>query len=205
MKKILLVAFIISSVHCISQDFEKGDKLFGGSFSFSVFNVNNTGPAYYNAGNAGLLPSYAWFIKKNLALGVRGNINYSRSVTRQTIGDKRINTSFAIGPSVFLKKYRPLKEKFGVYFDNEVGFNYEKIREKTGPSALDSKSFGASYKFSPGVFYRFSKRFIGEGNIGGVYASYYGDGNDNNIFGIGASFLQYFNLGVNYVIEKRKS
>jgi hypothetical protein len=43
---------------------------------------------------------------------------------------------------------------------------------------------------------------MGEGNIGGVYAFYYG-GQGNN-FGISASFLQYFNLGINYVIANKK-
>jgi len=206
MKKILLIVFVISSITCFSQDFEKEDKLFGGSFSFSVFNVNSSGPGYYNTGNVGLLPSYSWVVKKNIALGIKGNISYSRVVTTQSATDKNISTSFIIGPTVFLKKYKALKEKFGIYFEHAVGvrYSFDKLKNPSLPDHIKSHTYAANYQFNPGVFYRFSNRFIGEGNIGGVYASYYRNGN-NDTFGIAASFLQSFNLGINYVIGKNKS
>ena len=205
MKKVLLIVFLIGSLNCFSQSLEKGDKLFGGSFSFSVFNVNNGNPVYYTGANVGVLPSYSWIIRKDLALGIRGAVSYNRTVNKQTATGKRISTALAIGPSVFLKKYRSIKEKFGIYFDHDAGFVYSRNSDKTGPTSFESKSAGISYKFSPGVFYRFSNRFIGEGNIGGMYTSYFYGDSDNNAFGIGASFLQYFNLGINYVIRKNKS
>lgn len=205
MKKSLLFILVISSFNCFSQDFEKGDKLFGGSFSFSVFNTNNSGPSYYNAGNVGILPSYSWFQKTNLAIGIKGTIGYNKLITKYENGEKRLSRSLNTGISVFFKKYRPLKEKFGLYLEHEVGGNYYTNKEQYPSSATFTKtnSYGVSYKFSPGVFYRFSKRFIGEGDIGGVYASYYG-GQRTHSFGIGASFLQSFNLGINYLIGKNK-
>lgn len=205
MKKILLILVCSYSFTSFSQDFNKGDKLIGGSFSFSIFNVSNNGPAgYYNAGNVGILPSYSWFIKNNLAMGIRGNINYLRS-EQETATGERISSSFITGISVFLKKYKPLKDKFGMYFENEIGGNYNVTKDNFSSSSTYTKNsvYGLTYHFSPGVFYRFSKRFLGEGNIGGVYASYYGGQGSNNL-GIGASFLQYFNLGINYLLEKKK-
>ena len=205
MKKILLILGCSYSFTSFSQDFNKGDKLIGGSFSFSIFNVNNNGPAgYYNAGNVGILPSYSWFIKNNLAMGIRGNINYLRA-EQETATGERINSSFITGISLFLKKYKPLKDKFGIYFENEIGGNYNVTKDKfsSSPTYTKSSVYGLTYHFSPGVFYSFSKRFIGEGNIGGVYASYYSGQGSNNL-GIGASFLQYFNLGINYLLEKKK-
>jgi len=204
MKKILLILVCSYSFASFSQDFNKGDKLIGGSFSFSIFNVNNNGPGYYNGGNVGILPSYSWFIKNNLAMGIRGNINYLRS-EQETATGERINSSFITGISVFLKKYKPVKDKFGIYFENEIGGNYNVTKDKfsSSPTYTKSSVYGLTYHFSPGVFYRFSKRFIGEGNIGGVYASYYSGQGSNNL-GIGASFLQYFNLGINYLLEKKK-
>jgi len=206
MKKILLILFCFYSFTSFSQDFNKGDKLIGGSFSFSVFNLNNNGPGYYNAGNVGILPSYSWFIKNNLAMGIRGNISYIRAKQETAIGE-RTNSSFITGISVFLKKYKPVKDKFGMYFENEIGGNYNVTKDKfpsSSPSYTKSSVYGLTYHFSPGVFYRFSKRFMGEGNIGGVYASYYSAQGSNN-FGIGASFLQYFNLGINYLLERKGS
>ena len=205
MKKILLIVFCNYTFVSLAQDFNKGDQMIGGSFSFSVFNVNNDGPVYYNNGNAGILPSYSWFIKNNLAMGIRGTLHYNRTETKFANNEKRTVRYLNSGVSVFLKKYRPLKERFGVYFDHEVGGHYAVTKEKFTPLAIDTKNeaYGLSYSFSPGVFYRFSKRFIGEGNIGGAYTSYYGGQGTHN-FGIGVSFLQQFNLGINYVIENKK-
>lgn len=204
MKKIILFIVCSYSFTSFSQDFNKGDKLIGGSFSFSFFDINNSGPGYYHSGNVGILPSYSWFIKNNLAMGIRGNISYMRA-EQALATEVRTNSSFTTGISVFLKKYKPIKEKFGMYFENEIGGNYIVTRDKFTSSSSYTKSsvYGLSYHFNPGVFYRFSNRFMGEGNIGGVYASYY-SGQGSNNFGIGASFLQYFNLGINYVIERKK-
>jgi hypothetical protein len=59
------------------------------------------------------------------------------------------------------------------------------------------------YAFQPGVFYKFSENFFGEGNIGGVAATYYWEGSNLKGFSISASFFQSFNLGVNYRIERK--
>jgi len=194
---------IICSSH--AQVVNKGDKLFGGSFSFSVFNTNDNGPAYYNTGNVGLLPSFGWAIKKNLVLGIRGSIGYSRSKASYNFSDHRIITSLNFGPGVYLRKYRELKNKFGVYFNHEASVQYNRTKEKIGSVAVGNfKTWGGSYTFSPGVFYKFSDHFFGEANIGGLYASYY-SGNNSNNYGAGVSFLQYFNLGINYRFRGKKS
>lgn len=75
----------------------------GGSFSFSVFNVNNDGPAYYSSGNVGILPSFSWFVKNNLAMGIRGTIYYNRTETKYDNGEKRLVRYFNSGVGVFLK------------------------------------------------------------------------------------------------------
>ena len=62
--------------------------------------------------------------------------------------------------------------------------------------------WGGGYNFIPGVFYKFSGNFLGEANIGGVFASYFSNTNTKN-YGIGVSFLQYFNLGIAYRIPKK--
>ncbi len=137
-------------------------------------------------------------------MGIRGNIGYMRA--KQVLATEvRTNTSLVTGISVFLKKYKPIKDKFGMYFENEISGSYNVTKDKStsSPSYTKSSMYGVSYHFNPGVYYRFSNRFMGEGNIGGVYASYY-SGQSSNNFGIGATFLQYFNLGINYLIERKK-
>ena len=57
------------------------------------------------------------------------------------------------------------------------------------------------YSFSPGVYYMFTENFMGLGSLGGVYASWYRSGNFDS-FGLAASFLQSFNLGIAYRFAK---
>ena len=206
MKKILLIFFCSYSFTSFSQDFNKGDKLIGGSLSFSIFNTNTSGQNTYYASNVGILPSYSWFIKNNLAMGIRGSISYYKNITKYATGEKRLSRSLYTGIAVFFKKYKTLKDKFGLYLEHEVGASYINGKEQypaSSPDFTKQKFYGASYKFSPGVFYRFSNRFIGEGNFGGVYASYQ-NGQGGNSFGGGVSFLQFFNLGINYLLDKKK-
>jgi hypothetical protein len=206
MRKIILSAFSLFFVLILNaQVINKGDHLFGGSFSFSVYDLNNNGPVYSTAGNLGILPSLAWAIKNDLTIGLRGTIGYNYSGNKTTSTDKIVNNNFDLGTGVFLRKYKLLKNRFGLHFNNEASVIYFVNKTKqigSTSTSLTSHSWGGMYSFQPGVFYKFSENFFGEGNIGGVYASYYSDGSTKN-FGIGASFLQSFNLGINYRIEKR--
>jgi len=195
-----LIIFFLSNAQVINRS----DQLFGGSFSLSVFNINNSGPGYYNAGNVGVSPSYARAIKNNLTLGIRGSFGYNHSETSNLSG-KTIRNYFNLGPGIFLRKYKLLKNRFGLYFNNELtaNYNFEKERTTGFTGTLKSHSWGLSYAFQPGVFYKFSENFFGEGNIGGVMGTYYSNGDTRN-FGLGASFFQYFNLGINYRIERKR-
>src|SRR5262245_37945882 len=155
MKKILLIVFCSYSFISFSQEnFNKGDKLIGGNFSFSVFNTNGTGQDYYYASNVGILPSYSWFIKNDLAMGIRGSIGYNKSITKYDSGERRLSRSFNTGIAVFFKKYKPLKEKFGIYLEHEIGVNYLNSKEEYPSQSPDftlSRFYGTNYKFSPGV------------------------------------------------------
>ena len=201
----LTILAFFSFTHILkAQVLNKGDKLFGGSLSFSFYNNNNGGAFNNGAGNVGLFPSFGWAVKDNCILGVRGAVSYTRSETRNIPFGNRIVTSFSFGPGVFLKKYKILKNKFGLYFDHSANVNYMKNKEKYTPVNLITKTWAISYGLSPGVFYKFSDSFFGEANIGGVNASFTTYGNTKN-YSLGASFLQYFNLGINFRIPRRKS
>lgn len=187
-----------------SQVVQKGDKLFGGSFSATFFNINGSGPNYNWTSNAGIFPSFAWTIKNDLTLGVKGGISYSRGIIKYDPDNKYTSSGLSISPGIFLKKYKTLKEMFGIYFSNELNGYYARSKQETpnNPTTKNS-AWGGDYRFNPGVFYKFSDSFIGEANIGGVYASYYGNNGTHNT-GVGVSFLQSFNIGFNYIIGKKK-
>ena len=198
---ILFFLFLFASQ---AQVVKKGDKMFGGSLSFSVFTINNNGPQNYNTGNTGVFPSFGWAVRDNLTAGIRGSVNYNHTVTNSGFAGRQTTNSFTAGPGIFLKKYRLLKNKFGVYFDHSASIGYVLSKQKNELGSSKSHAWTGSYTFSPGVFYQFSDSFFGEANIGGAFISYYDDGNSKN-YGTGASFLQYFNLGITYRIPHKKS
>jgi hypothetical protein len=210
MKRYLLLTFaatfflfLISS----SQGLSKKDKLFGASTSLSFYFVNTSPQVigdikHYN--NVALIPSYAWVVKNNLAFGIKGNVSVSRQT--QVVGSgKNKYSTLNIGPEIFLKKYRTLSQNFGVFFNNGIYFSYINTRQKNSGDFLKSNTWGGGYNFTPGVFYQFTERFLGEANIGGLSASYSKVDGGREEFGIGASFLNYFNIGLQYVIRKNKS
>lgn len=207
MKRTVLFAFMATLSYCASaQVAKKGDKLLGGDFSISIYNVNPNGPQYNSSNNAGISPSLGFALKDNLVFGPRGDINYSHHVTKYNDDTKAVESMLGMGLGVFLKKYREVQNRFGIYFDNELAGSF--YRSKTGRTGYPDNDpitgWGAQYSFSPGVFYQFSDRFLGEANIGGVYASFYKPYEDGTAFGLGASFFQYFNLGINYKFSKKK-
>jgi hypothetical protein len=199
---ILLNLFSIFKVQ--SQVVSKKDKLFGGSFSFAATSFNIQGSNNGAVGNTQINPSFSWAIKDNVVLGLKGSISYSHSVSKNNLAEKSVSNSFGLGPGIFIKKYKPVKNKFGIYFDHSANMNYSVVKSKSPPAydVAKSHTWGVSYNFSPGIFYKFSDSFFGEANIGGIYGSYYNNGANN--FVIAASFLQYFNIGINYRIPRKK-
>ena len=205
MKKLILTALIFYTFSSNAQDLNKGDRLFGGSLSFSTFNYNTNISNSNGGSNVGVSPSFSWLIKNNVALGVRGGIGYSQDWAKNLAGQKNSNINSYSSLGVFLKKYKLLKEKFGYYLDHDFSVNYNNSRQESGSPAvvLKNNSKGAIYRFSPGVFYMFSNNFLGEANIGGAFASYNRNSGGAKNFNAGLSFLQFFNLGINYRISSK--
>lgn len=203
---ILLVSVLyFSSSSSFSQVVQKGDRIFGGSFSASFFNINGSGPNYNQSGNAGVFPSFGWAVKNDMVFGIKGSVSFSSSKTKTIPADQAYSRSLSVGPGVFLRKYKTLKDKFGIYFNNELkGYYLISTQKYPGADKLKSKAWGGDFSFAPGVFYKFSDSFFGEANIGGVFASYYGNSSTDN-FGVGASFLQTFNFGFSYIIGRKRA
>lgn len=208
MKRILLFAFMAStSIYASAQVMAKGDKLLGGDFSISIYDVNPNGSNYNTISNAGISPSFGIAIKDNLVFGPRGNISYNHQRTKYNDSTKSSHSNLGVGLGVFLKKYKEVQNRFGIYFDNELSgtLRFQKSSGLGYPSSEPSTNWGAQYSFNPGVFYRFSDAFLGEANLGGLYASYYKQEGNGSYFGLGASFFQYFNVGISYRFSKKKT
>ena len=200
MRQTLLLILVTGFCFCAqSQVVNKGDKLFGGSFSasFGSSSQQNT------ASNAGIYPSFAWATRTNRVFGIKGSVFYTTDKNGTPQGDQKSHTIW-VGPGIFLKQYKLLKDKFGVFFNNELNGSYSLQKQDYYPNSYTNERWGVNYNFNPGVFYKFSDNFLGEASIGGAYVNYAG-GESFHSFNIGASFLQTFNLGVNFIIRHKAS
>jgi hypothetical protein len=210
MKKHLLLTFsttFLLFLFSSSQMLYKKDKLFGVAASLSFYNVT-TPPAtgdtrHYN--NVAFMPSYAWVVKNDKVLGIRGNLSAAKETLTYT-GEKTKNSSLYVGPEIFLKKYRKLSKDFGLYFNHGIYGFYSSTRNKNISGAFSKTNiWGGGYNFTPGAFYQFSDRFLGEANIGGLSLGYNKVDGGAETFLAGASFLTYFNIGIQYIIRKNRS
>ena len=204
MKEFLLITVGVCLTGIVAaQVIHKGDKLLGGSFGAYAHNTSQNTADNRNS-NAGIYPSLSFGIRNNLAWGVRGGIGYNRIQNVQN-ATEYVQSSFSSGLGLFVKKYNALQNRFGFYFDNSLTGNVytSKSANQLNPPNV-SKGWGIGYQLSPGIFYQFTDRFFGEANIGGLHASYStSDNNNTDQFSVGASFLQFFNLGINYRIGRK--
>jgi hypothetical protein len=208
MKKHLLLSVSASVLFFFtssSQLISKKDKLFGASAAVSLYNIDEmasvTGTR--RSSNIGLVPSFAWAIKDNVAMGIKAGLNFSRVINGSgTI--KTVQTGLHIGPQLFIRKYRTLVKNFGVSFNHEVGAYYASSSTKSDQVRIKNYSWGGGYSFTPSVFYKFSDRFLGEANIGGIGFSY-NKNQGSRQWAVGGTFLTYFNIGIQYIIPSKKA
>jgi hypothetical protein len=208
MKKHLLLFVSASLLLCFtssSQVFSKKDRLFGASAGISYYNSTDVPSALNDrrSSNVGLIPSFAWAVKDNLAAGIKVGVTYSRTVNENGL-QKNTQTALVLGPSLFIRKYKALVNSFGVSFTHELNGYYYKTKNKNGTDISKSSSWGTGYSFIPAAFYKFSNRFIGEADFGGVFLNYSKGANTKNWTAV-ANFLTYVNIGIQYIIRKNRS
>ena len=210
MKKHLLLfvcAFLLFTLTSLSQVFYKKDKLFGAmaglNFS-SDNNIPNNAYSQQRSNNVAFMPSFAWAVKNNLALGIKGNFIYYKTVVRGAT-QKYVNSSLQAGPEIFLRKYKALKDRFGVFFNHGIDLNYAKYTGKINEDKSTTTRWGGGYNFTPGAFYKFGERFLGEASFGGASVQYTKNNDGTKSFDAGINFLSYFNVGIQYIIPGKKS
>jgi hypothetical protein len=210
MKKHLLIsasAILLLSLTCSAQIFSKRDKLFGATARLTFSNDNNNpNPPFpqQHSNNIAFMPSFAWAIKNNLAMGIKGNFNYFKMVLKGA-SYQNVATSLETGPEIFLKKYKALKDRFGVFFNHGIDFHYTKSTNKNDQVKTTNTFWGGGYNFTPGAFYKFGERFLGEASIGGASLQYSKNNDGSKSFDGGITFLTYFNIGIQYIIRKNRS
>lgn len=210
MKKHLLFfvcAFLLLTLTSSSQVFFKKDKLFGATaglnFSSDNTDPSNSLPRQYSR-NIAFYPSFSWAVKNNLAMGIRGNFSYYKLVAKGLM-QNYLNNSLQVGSELFLRKYKILKDRFGLFFNHGINVDYTKSTVIANQDKINGRVWQGGYNFTPGAFYKFGERFLGEASFGGASIQYTKNSDGTKSFDAGINFLSYFNVGIQYIIHGKKS
>jgi|GEM_PF-1087700 len=164
MKKMLLLIFVVLSVHALAQ-FEKGDKVLWGSAAFNRAD-NNSGDG---AGTQfSLTPKFGYFFSPRFEAGLQLGWATSRVKTETSKF-----TSNTLAPGLYVGRYFELTDKF--FFRVTASGVYSRTKEKqrvSGPFGVFEDEQNANQLgifVSPGFVF-FPNRHWGFGaTIGNVY------------------------------------
>lgn len=185
---ILLLVILFSTCDLFGQAYlQKGSSMLGGGFGIDA-NSSNEKPTHSVGTNYErdfssfrVSPYYGRFIKDNLAVGFELNFSTSTTDNRDINSNSNVHTEIegrTYGGGVFLKKYFPILEKFGVFIQPGIKYSFSKSEDtRTTKYALDESSQQRfltretdvfSITSSLGLYYFLSPRFSIETNLGSV-------------------------------------
>lgn len=140
-KQLLIMAALCAFAFTSNAQTEKGKNLIGGSINLSSSKISQ-GTQSQDSKEYGINPSYGHFFFNNLSIGIRGNVNHSKSITNFdainstngiiTNGTSVTNqkqTIYSVGP--FTRYYVDITETFKFFgqFDANIGFG--KVHQDT--------------------------------------------------------------------------
>lgn len=177
MKHSFFLSILLSISFYACSQFEKNEKLIGGSLFFLNSSKNNInadqsggsfGPAS-KENNLIIQPEFGYVIKKNLV------INLMASVSSEKYSDLSNNTIsktkwYTIG--IGLSDYKFFKKDFGLFFRVQTSLTpaWNSYFYSDGTSSSKERSYLTDLSFIPGGFYRFTKHFCMQTQLG--YLSY---------------------------------
>lgn len=202
-KSILLIAAFLTITFASFSQIEKKDILIGGTFGF------NTGSQSENSNNsnANINPRIGYAIGTNSVLSARFGFGYSNSKNENL--DYRFRAhSFSTGLS--WKKFFSFNDKLGWYTDVYSAYNFSSSKwwntsSSSTPNETTSKGFSAG--IAPGIYFTPVKGMIISADIGGVGYNYSKSkdlSSGSRQSGISANFLNSFNFGIDFIINKKK-
>jgi hypothetical protein len=181
---IFLVSFF-SIFNLYGQEFlQKGSSVLGGGIGAMRNNSSTEEPidSLQQSGKVSsfqISPYFGRFIKDNLVLGVKLNFGTSKNESsfedfNQTSNTEQKGRSYGAG--IFLRKYFPVLEKFGVFIQPEINYNFyssDNVRyssfhqgETVREDYEDRESRSFSVNTSLGLYYFISPRFSIETSLG---------------------------------------
>ena len=180
-KVILIIMACFAIITCQSQT-EKGKILVGALLNFSMSNTTNYDTSYVSNTNKNyqisINPYYGYFIKENLAIGIRLKYlkNYSESNKTDNIGFSTNSTqnNITYQGGIFVRYYTKITGNLMFVTNGDLAYSYEtdKSENLQIPSTIDNKITKYSISITPGLVYFISPKFGLETTFGSLNYSY---------------------------------
>lgn len=191
-----LVFILVLTSNIQAQEYiSKGHSVLSGSFGGSSREFDS-GDGYLSDNNSLTISTqYGKFVKDNLALGVGTSLFTSKSTTTNA-DSERLSKSNGFSFSIFARKYYPINEKFGAYWNSNLGYSYDKNTSEfisstgTNNTFEEQKNDRINLTANLGLYYFIWKRLSLEANLGHVSIG-------KTISNTGSAKSEFF--GVNFV------
>ena len=159
----LSILLCLSTLFCTAQ-FDKGQKILGGSVSFNTSKSENSSGISSTQLSTAFQPSVGWFTKPNHLFG----FGFQYSFLHSNITSSNINSivpveqnSNFVGLSILSQRFFPLADRF--YFTvstaGSVTYNFGKsIFKSASTEVRNNKGYSINAGLSPGITYRLRPR-----------------------------------------------
>jgi len=163
---VALVLCCISTTLVYAQ-FDKGQKVLGGSIGFSSNNYKDPANNFYNSDNSSFIfsPSVGWFNKTNQLSGIGLNYGYSSYKTINSSGSfTEVTKNHSIGAEFFSQRFISLAQNLFFTINSSFGGNYSFGTKKSTTNNVDYKDETRGYnigaEIAPGLSYKLTKRLL---------------------------------------------
>lgn len=180
----MLSAFVLFA-HA-QKNLPKGSVLLGGDLSFGTNKIKDP---YNNVErkSTGFLisPSVALAVKDNLFVGLSLGYNYYKTTSQTPASSYDSLTQRGYSASIFVRKYKPLKNNFYLFLQGGVGGTYSDRSIENVPNRdFSQKDVNINLSLSPGISYAINSKLQIETGLNGIFGIGYTNSNftDNSSF-----------------------
>jgi len=169
MKKLTtLTILFFAAITAGTAQFQKGQKLLGGSISYSTGTTKTDQVSNFNSkrSNFSFNPSFAWFTSANRLTGFSVGYGRNKTYQEQLSGSSYQESLSGSGSAdVFTERYYPVINKLFFTLQGRLGVSYTrgKTRGANGTNnevENQQRGFGINMGLAPGITYQLSPRVL---------------------------------------------
>lgn len=164
-KKSTILAFIVVISTMANAQFNKGQKVLGGNFGFSISKNKSSDDYISRQYSLSLNPSFAKFTKSNQLCGIGVGYGYNRQKSESPNSlPNSYNTNQSVGVNVFSQRFYSMAKKLYFTLNTPASIYYMFGNNNAGSSTSvnESKTSGYSINVSlaPGLSYQLNNRWL---------------------------------------------